>query len=80
MKTVFDVRRALTAAYDADPPKPKKGSTFIIKADIDFRSSGGPLIEKGTKGKVLIVRRDSDECWVEIDGIGRRRLHNQYIV
>jgi len=61
-------------------PKPKKGSTFIIKKDIDFRSTGGPLIEKGTKCKVLIVRRNADECWVDIDGIGRRRLNNRYIL
>ncbi len=50
-----------------------KGDIFSIVRDLDLRSTGGPFIPSGTKGRVEIVRR-TGELWVDIDGFGHRHL------
>ena len=57
----------------------KKNNNFEIEQDIDFRLNGGPFIKKGLKMKVLIVRRDKKEVFVDIEEIGRRRLDIKYL-
>jgi hypothetical protein len=50
-----------------------KGDIFSIVRDLDLRSTGGPFIPSGTKGRVEIVRR-TGELWVDIEGFGHRHL------
>ena len=53
-----------------------KGKEFTVRRDLDMRGTGGPggpLIPKGTRGKVEKVRR-TGELWVDVEGFGRRRL------
>ena len=63
---------------DWKTPTIKRGLTFEVVKDIDFREQGGPLISAGLKGEVLIRRRNSPEVMVDIEQIGRRRLALSY--
>jgi hypothetical protein len=56
-----------------------KGKLVETTIDIDCRATGGPLIRKGTRAVVKIVRR-TGELWVEFlptangDHFGHRHL------
>ena len=52
----------------------RKGQTVRIARALDFRSTGGPRIPKGTPATIEIVRR-TGELWVDIEGFGRRHLY-----
>jgi hypothetical protein len=57
-----------------------KGKLVEATVHIDCRSTGGPLIPKGTKAVVKIVRK-TGELWVEFlptatgDHFGHRHVH-----
>jgi len=47
--------------------------------DIDCRPTGGPLIPKGSKAVVKIVRK-TGELWVEFENFGHRHINADCIV
>jgi hypothetical protein len=51
----------------------RKGTLVETNRDIDCRSTGGPLIPKGSRAIVKIVRK-TGELWVEFHDFGHRHV------
>lgn len=51
----------------------RRKSNMFIARNLDMRSTGGPLILKGTPA-TIIKRRKTGEIWVNIHGFGHRNL------
>jgi hypothetical protein len=57
------------------PKKPRKGHIFRTTRTLDLRSTGGPLIPKGTYGIIQRVHR-TGELSVDLD-VGDKRVLNR---
>ncbi len=51
----------------------KKNTKFYFIKSLDMTNTGGPYIPQGTKGRVLIKRRDG-RIFVDIEGFGKSQL------